>query len=89
MNLFEKMIEIKPLLSVQYIEIQHIKLKINEKKLTLREVLIAIPEEYITLDSQDTLVDGHILYLHSILKGVNKLPYKRVSALERIDLNLY
>jgi len=89
MNLFEKMIEINPLHSVQCIEIQHIKLKINEKKLTLREVLIAIPEEYITLDSQDNLVDGHILYLQSILKGINKIPYKRVSALERIDLNIY
>jgi hypothetical protein len=85
MNLFE----IKPLYSLNLIEVQEIKLKNNLKKLTLREVLSEIPEEYITLDSQDNLVDGHILYLHSILKGVNKLPYKRVSALERIDLNLY
>jgi|GEM_PF-3718535 len=85
MNLFE----IKPLYSLNLIEVQEIKLVNNLKKLTLREVLFAIPEEYITLDSQDNLVDGHILYLHSILKGVNKLPYKRVSALERIDLNIY
>lgn len=85
MNLFE----IKPLYSLNLIEVQEIKLKNNLKKLTLREVLSEIPEEYITLDSQDNLVDGHILYLHSILKGVNKLPYKRVSALERIDLNIY
>ena len=75
--------------SLNLIEVQEIKLKNNLKKLTLREVLSEIPEEYITLDSQDNLVDGHILYLQSILKGINKIPYKRVSALERIDLNLY
>lgn len=85
MNLFE----IKPLYSLNLIEVQEIKLKNNIKKLTLREVLSEIPEEYITLDSQDNLVDGHILYLQSILKGINKIPYKRVSALERIDLNIY
>jgi hypothetical protein len=85
MNLFE----IKPLYSLNLIEVQEIKLVNNLKKLTLREVLSEIPEEYITLDSQDNLVDGHILYLQSILKGLNKLPYKRVSALERIDLNIY
>jgi hypothetical protein len=85
MNLFE----IKPLYSLNLIEVQEIKLKNNLKKLTLREVLSEIPEEYITLDSQDNLVDGHILYLQSILKGINKIPYKRVSALERIDLNIY
>lgn len=85
MNLFE----IKPLYSLNLIEVQEIKLKNNIKKLTLKEVLSEIPEEYITLDSQDNLVDGHILYLQSILKGINKIPYKRVSALERIDLNIY
>ena len=85
MNLFE----IKHLYSLNLIEVQEIKLKNNLKKLTLREVLSEIPEEYITLDSQDNLVDGHILYLQSILKGINKIPYKRVSALERIDLNIY
>jgi hypothetical protein len=85
MNLFE----IKPLYSLNLSEVQEIKLKNNLKKLTLREVLSEIPEEYITLDSQDNLVDGHILYLQSILRGINKIPYKRVSALERIDLNIY
>jgi hypothetical protein len=85
MNLFQ----IKPLYDLNLIEVQEIKLKNNIKKLTLREVLSEIPEEYITLDSQDNLVDGHILYLQSILKGINKIPYKRVSALERIDLNIY
>ena len=85
MNLFE----IKHLYSLNLIEVQEIKLKNNLKKLTLREVLSEIPEEYITIDSQDNLVDGHILYLQSILKGINKIPYKRVSALERIDLNIY
>jgi len=85
MNLFE----IKPMNSLNLIEVQEIKLKNNLKKLTLREVLSEIPEECITLDSQDNLVDGHILYLQSILKGINKIPYKRVSALERIDLNIY
>lgn len=85
MNLFE----IKPFYDLNLIEVQEIKLKNNIKKLTLREVLSEIPEEYITLDSQDNLVDGHILYLQSILKGINKIPYKRVSALERIDLNIY
>jgi hypothetical protein len=85
MNLFE----IKPFYDLNLIEVQEIKLKNNLKKLTLREVLSEIPEEYITLDSQDNLVDGHILYLQSILKGINKIPYKRVSALERIDLNIY
>ena len=85
MNLFQ----IKPLYDLNLIEVHEIKLKNNLKKLTLREVLSEIPEEYITLDSQDNLVDGHILYLQSILKGINKIPYKRVSALERIDLNIY
>lgn len=85
MNLFQ----IKPYYDLNLIEVQEIKLKNNIKKLTLREVLSEIPEEYITLDSQDNLVDGHILYLQSILKGINKIPYKRVSALERIDLNIY
>lgn len=85
MNLFQ----IKPFYDLNLIEVQEIKLKNNIKKLTLREVLSEIPEEYITLDSQDILVDGHILYLQSILKGINKIPYKRVSALERIDLNIY
>jgi hypothetical protein len=85
MNLFQ----IKPFYDLNLIEVQEIKLKNNIKKLTLREVLSEIPEEYITLDSQDNLVDGHILYLQSILKGINKIPYKRVSALERIDLNIY
>jgi len=85
MNLFQ----IKPFYDLNLIEVQEIKLKNNQKKLTLREVLSEIPEEYITLDSQDNLVDGHILYLQSILKGINKIPYKRVSALERIDLNIY
>ena len=85
MNLFQ----IKPFYDLNLIEVQEIKLKNNLKKLTLREVLSEIPEEYITLDSQDNLVDGHILYLQSILKGINKIPYKRVSALERIDLNIY
>ena len=74
MNLFE----IKPMNSLNLIEVQEIKLKNNLKKLTLREVLSEIPEEYITLDSQDNLVDGHILYLQSILKGINKIPYKLV-----------
>lgn len=85
MNLFQ----INPFYDLNLIEVQEIKLKNNIKKLTLREVLSEIPEEYITLDSQDNLVDGHILYLQSILKGINKIPYKRVSALERIDLNIY
>ena len=85
MNLFQ----IKPFYDLNLIEVQEIKLKNNIKKLTLREVLSEIPEEYITLDSQDNLVDGHILYLQSILKGINKIPYKRVSTLERIDLNIY
>ncbi len=85
MNLFQ----IKPFYDLNLIEVQEIKLKNNIKKLTLREVLSEIPEEYITLDSQDNLVYGHILYLQSILKGINKIPYKRVSALERIDLNIY
>ena len=85
MNLFQ----IKPFYDLNLIEVQEIKLKNNIKKLTLKEVLSEIPEEYITLDSQDNLVDGHILYLQSILKGINKIPYKRVSALERIDLNIY
>lgn len=85
MNLFQ----IKPFYDLNLIEVQEIKLKNNIKKLTLKEVLSEIPEEYITLDSQDNLVDGHILYLQSILKGINKIPYKRVSTLERIDLNIY
>jgi len=81
--------ETKPLYSLHLIEVQEIKLKNNQKKLTLREVLSEIPEEYIILDNQDNLVEGHILYLQSILKGINKIPYKRVSALEKIDLKLY
>jgi len=81
--------ETKPLYSLHLIEVQEIKLKNNQKKLTLREVLSEIPEEYIILDNQDNLVEGHILYLQSILKGINKIPYKRVSALEKIDLNIY
>lgn len=85
MNLFQ----IKPFYDLNFIEVQEIKLKNNQKKLTLREVLSEIPEEYIILDNQDNLVEGHILYLQSILKGINKIPYKRVSALEKIDLKLY
>jgi len=81
--------ETKPLYNLHLIEVQEIKLKNNQKKLTLREVLSEIPEEYIILDNQDNLVEGHILYLQSILKGINKIPYKRVSALEKIDLKLY
>ena len=81
--------ETKPLYSLHLIEVQEIKLKNNQKKLTLREVLSEIPEEYIILDNQDNLVEGHILYLQSILKGINKIPYKRVSALEKIDIKLY
>ena len=83
------LLQIKTFYDLNLSEVQEIKLKNNIKKLTLREVLSEIPEEYITLDSQDILVDGHILYLQSILKGINKIPYKRVSALERIDLNIY
>ena len=42
MNLFQ----IKPFYDLNLIEVQEIKLKNNIKKLTLREVLSEIPEEY-------------------------------------------